>query len=288
MLRNLTARPVLALMVLAAGCVHKKSADAETVSLSSASGCATVALVGGRVLSWKDADGRELFFMPVRQWSENGDWSHGGMSICWPWFGRKGNDQSLIHGFGRNCRFALRSRRAVANGEEAVLGMKVAKSDNTLFPYDAEVELTVSLTDRLTLKLKTVNTGREPFKFSGGVQSYFPVEDYGKIMFFGMDNEEFAAVNGMDKAFKRASGDFGVRNLAARRTYTLTASGNNGIVVWTPGTVEPANRNLAPDDCPKFIVVGPSVRSAEGEITVDGGKAYEITYTLKKSVIEQK
>ena len=287
-MKSLTVKSALALMVLAAGCAHEKAADGDKIVLASASGSATVSLTGGRVLSWKDADGRELFFMPERQWSANGDWSHGGMSICWPWFGRKGDVQSLIHGFGRNSRFALRCRRPVANGEEVVLGVKVAKTDNAFFPYDAEVELTVTLTDSLTLKLKTVNAGREPFSFTGGIQSYFPVADYGKITFFGLDDAEFAAVNGMDKAFKRPAGGFGVRDSASGRTYSLSASGNNGIVVWTPGTVEPANRNLAPDDCPKFIVVGPSVRSAEGAIAIGAGEAYEMSYTLKTLAVERK
>ena len=59
-----------------------------------------------------------------------------------------------------------------------------------------------------------------------------------------------------------------------------SASGNSGLVVWTQGTVEPANRNLAKDDCPKFIVIGPSSRPAEGTVTVKPGESQELSYTL--------
>ena len=167
-------------LFIAAGCGSKTG---NSVTIASASGRVTVSLDGGRILSWKDANGSELFFMPAKQWSPNGDWSHGGTSICWPWFGRKGTEQSLIHGFARNRRFTLRARKTIPGGESVTLGLKVLKSDSAYFPYDADLELTVSLTDRLVLKLKTTNLGKEPFEIAEGFQTYFPVADYGKIVF---------------------------------------------------------------------------------------------------------
>ena len=264
-------------LFIAAGCGSKTG---NSVTIASASGSVTVSLDGGRILSWKDANGSELFFMPAKQWAPDGDWSHGGTSICWPWFGRKGTEQSLIHGFARNRRFMLRERKAVPGGESVTLGLKVLKSDSAYFPYDTDLEFKVSLTDRLALKLKTTNSGKEPFEIAEGFQTYFPVADYGKIVFCGVESKEFALVDGMDKAFKRLNGDFGFKDAASGREFKLNASGNTGLVVWTPGTVEPANRNLAKDDCPKFIVIGPSSRPAEGTVTVKPGESHELSYTL--------
>jgi glucose-6-phosphate 1-epimerase len=264
-------------MFALAGC---KASQEKIVSIASGSGSTTVSLDGARILSWKDANGKELFFMPAKQWSPDGDWSHGGTSICWPWFGRKGTEQSLIHGFARNRRFTLRARKTIPGGESVTLGLKVLKSDSAYFPYDADLELAVSLADRLTMKLKTTNLGKEPFEIAEGFQSYFPVADYGKIVFSGVEAKDFALVDGMDKAFKRLTGDFGFKDAASGREFKLNASGNSGLVVWTPGTVEPANRNLAKDDCPKFIVIGPSSRPAEGAVTVKPGESHELSYTL--------
>lgn len=268
---------VVAGMFALAGC---KASQEKIVSIASGSGSTTVSLDGARILSWKDANGKELFFMPAKQWSPDGDWSHGGTSICWPWFGRKGTEQSLIHGFARNCRFTLRDRKTVLGGESVTLGLKVLKSDSAYFPYEADLEVTVSLTDRLALKLKTTNLGKEPFEIAEGFQTYFPVADYGKIVFCGVESNEFALVDGMDKAFKRLTGDFGFKDAASGREFKLNASGNTGLVVWTPGTVEPANRNLAKDDCPKFIVIGPSSRPAEGVVTIKPGESHELSYVL--------
>ena len=256
------------------------TAPSRTVDVVGPGGRAVVDLQGGRILSWKTSAGEELLFMPRLTESAGGDWSHGGISVCWPWFGKKGDKASSIHGFARNRRFTLRAHKTIPGGESITLGLKVLKSDSTYFPYDADLELTVSLADRLTMKLKTTNLGKKPFEIAEGFQTYFPVADYGKIVFCGVEAKEFALVDGMDKAFKRLTGDFGFRDAASGSEFKLNASGNSGLVVWTPGTVEPANRNLAKDDCPKFIVIGPSSRPAEGAVSVKPGESHELSYTL--------
>lgn len=263
-------KSVVAAAVLAfAGCKSPKCACVgDEVTLVSPHGKAVVSLKGARVMSWTDADGREYFFMPEKIWSPAGDWSHGGMSICWPWFGRKGADQSLIHGFAKNAHFKLRGRQSIPGGESVTLGLRVDGAKSESFPHDVDLEITVAVTDVLSLKMKTVNLDDAPITITHGVQAYFPVEDYAQTVFFGVKRDDFAAVNGMDSAFAAGKSDFGVRNSKSGRGFRMKASGNSGVVVWSPGTVEPANRNLAADDCPKFIVIGPSARAKEGAITV--------------------
>lgn len=268
------------------GCaVENQKNEADTILVSSPSGSAVISLVGGRVMSWKDSKGADLFFMPCKQWSSDGDWSHGGTSICWPWFGRKGTEQRLIHGFARNKRFELRRRDSIPGGESVTLGLKVDGNSGDVFPYDADVELTISITGSLGIKLKTTNSGNRPINLTEGLQSYFKVSDYSKITFFGIDSNEFAAVNGMDKAFAITEKEFGFRNSVDGSEFRMKASGNSGVVVWSPGNVEPANRNLAVDDCPKFIVVGPSVRTAEGAIVLQPGQSHELDFEIRASSI---
>lgn len=274
-----TASAVAAALTLFATACTK--APDGTVALSSPSGSVVVSLDGGRLLSWKDAAGNELFFMPANPESPDGDWSHGGSSVCWPWFGRRGTDQSMIHGFARNNRFTVRDRKKIPGGESVTLGLKVSRTDNADFPYDADLELSVSMTKSLSVSMKTANTGDKAFEISEGLQTYFAVKDYGKITFQGVDAADFTAVHGMDKAFRRPVGGFGFRDDSSGMKFTMKATGNSGVVVWTPGTVEPANRNLAKDDCPKFIVIGPSSRAAEGIVTVKPGESREMTFSLE-------
>lgn len=267
--------------VVLTGCSREAARSGSEVELSSPAGRVKVSLKGGRILSWKDSGNKEVFFMPAKPESSDGDWSHGGISVCWPWFGRKGSDQSLIHGFARNLRFSVLDRKKAKEGESVTLSACIRKTDNAAFPYDATVKLTVSLFSDLTLKLETVNTGKEQFALTGGFQAYFPVSGYDGVVFTGIGDGDFAAVDGMDKAFLHKGGDYGFKDTRGGRI-RMSSSGNSGVVVWTPGTVEPANRNLAADDCPRFIVVGPSCREAEGVIAVKPEEASVLSFSIRR------
>ena len=262
------------------GCSSAKtSAGDQIVTLESRSGRVEIDLVGARILSWRVA-GKEMFFMPSNPQSPEGDWSHGGISICWPWFGKKGTAASSIHGFARNKTFTLQSRRTSAAGSSATLGLTLAAGEEPNFPYAASLELTFSLTDRLTVTMRTLNTGKEPFAFSGGFQPYFAVGSYKTVTLQGVKEADFAAVDGMDAAFPRRGDAFALTDASIGRKISATAKGNTSLIVWSPGSVEPHNRNLAPGDTERFIGLGPAFRAKEGAITLSPGQAHELVFEM--------
>ncbi|MBR5548143.1 MAG: hypothetical protein IKU71_00285, partial [Kiritimatiellae bacterium] len=111
------------------------TAPSRTVDIVGPGGRAVVDLQGGRILSWKTSAGEELLFMPRRTESAGGDWSHGGISLCWPWFGKKGDKASSIHGFARNRRLAVRHRDSDgAGGSSVTLGLSLAAGEDPDFP----------------------------------------------------------------------------------------------------------------------------------------------------------
>ena len=257
----------------------KTSSDARIVTLENPYGRVAIDLVGARILSWRMAD-KEMFFMPSNPQSPDGDWSHGGLSICWPWFGKKGTAASSIHGFARNKTFTLLSRRVSASGSSVTLGLTLAAGEEPDFPYATSLELTFSLTDRLTVTMRTLNTGKEPFAFSGGFQPYFAVGSYKAVTLQGVKEADFAAVDGMDAAFPRRGDAFALTDASAGRKISATAKGNTSLIVWSPGSVEPHNRNLAPGDTERFIGLGPAFRAKEGAITLAPGQAHELAFEM--------
>jgi len=262
------------------GCSSAKtSASDQIVTLESWSGRVEIDLVGARILSWRSA-GKEIFFMPSNPQSPDGDWSHGGLSICWPWFGKKGSAASSIHGFARNKTFTLRSRRTSAAGSSVTLELTQAAGEEPNFPYAAKLELTFSLTDRLTVTMRTLNTGKVPFAFSGGFQPYFAVGSYKAVTLQGVKEADFAAVDGMDAAFPRRGDAFALTDASVGRKISATAKGNTSLIVWSPGSVEPHNRNLAPGDTERFIGLGPAFRAKEGAVALSPGQAHELVFEM--------
>ena len=60
------------------------------VTLDTPVGHAEIALKGARVLGWSPTGDREMLRMRYKTYAdEPGEWSHGGICPCWPWFGGK-------------------------------------------------------------------------------------------------------------------------------------------------------------------------------------------------------
>ena len=262
--------------ILAAGGVGATS-PLRTVDIEGPAGKAILGIQGGLILSWKAASGAELLFMPRQPESSGGDWSHGGISICWPWFGKKGPAASSIHGFARNRRFTVLRRAPSA----VTLGLSLAAGEVADFPYAAGLELTVRMADRLEMTLRTTNCGDKPFTLTEGIQPYFVVGRYADVTLRGVKQEIFAVEDGMDAAFPRLGDDFGLADRGTGRELRMRAGGNTGVVVWSPGKVEPHNRNLEAGDTERFIGLGPSSRAKEGAISLAPGASHELTFSVE-------
>ena len=249
------------------------------VEIEGTAGRAVIDLQGGRLLSWKTASGTELLFMPRQPDSPNGDWSHGGISICWPWFGKKGPAASSIHGFARNRRLTVRRRDPAGNA--VTLGLFLAAGEDPDFPYAADLELTLRMTDRLEMTMRTTNKGDKPFTFTEGIQPYFAVSRYDDVVLRGVKKENFAAENGMDAAFPRLGDEVALSDRGFGRELRATLRGNTGVVVWSPGNVEPHNRNLEAGDTERFIGLGPSCRTKEGALSLAPGASHELVFVVE-------
>ncbi|MCQ2390566.1 MAG: hypothetical protein MJ240_04000 [Kiritimatiellae bacterium] len=226
----------------------------QTVVLEGHGGRVEVSLRGGRILSWRDAVGKEVFFMPRNPVSAGSEWSHGGLPLCWPWFGRR---DGVIHGFVRTRTFTLRELSDVPGGKRAVLGFALRAGEEKSFPYACDFELELTCTDRLQLVMRTKNLGTEKFSFTSGVHPYFAVSGYEAITVDGVEEKEFALANGTDKAFARRGESVSFMDKAWQRGVRLTSSGAASVVVWAPGNIEPANRNLAIGETERFFGFGP-------------------------------
>jgi len=258
------------LTAVAVGAEARSGAD-DVCVLSNALGRVEVSLTGARILSWRTAAGEELLFMPAQATSVGSEWSHGGIPLCWPWFGRR---DGVIHGFVRTKRFAVVRRTA----DGVLLRYALAAGEEPSFPHEAEVEVEVLLKDRLSLVLRTRNTGGTPFSFTCGVHPYLAVTDYGRLTFGGVEAEPFACVDGMDKAFaRRPDGVVSVVDKVSGLSLVQSVTGNSHVIVWTPGTVEPANRNLRPADMTKFIGFGPAFSKAAGAIDLKSGESHALS-----------
>ena len=276
------------------------SAGADSVKLETAQAMVDVSLQGGRILSFM-VKGDEVLWRPKAWRLEGEGWANGGLPLCWPWFGLKGPNPTNIHGFARSQVFTVRRKTLGLERCELVLGLSPNEVTRKRWPHDFDLEYRIVLTDRLRLELKTTNTGREPFQLTMGFHPYFSIGDRDRTTVTGTDGMRFCDSRvtteyssvwkgnmplkaSFDHVFvePRATASHTIVDPVRRRRIVLTSSGAARLVVWNPGTDEPAYANpepgeLALGDWRKFICVEPAILWQEAARTVAPGASHVLS-----------
>ena len=221
---------------------------------------------GATVASWKPEalKGREVFFM-----QKNEPWGkevHGGLPICWPWFGKR--EGYPKYGLARY----LKWRFVCRFGKDSVL-LETESSDDTMKVWPHQFKLRARLTvdgpDALTLKFKETNTGEQSYESAFGIHPYFAVANACEVMLDGerlprpWEIREFSADG---KAHE-------LRDCAGKVAYSVMSPGNDTWYVWNPGVERtPLCETLGPDEWRRFYCIGPFMRKP---ITLAPGETRE-------------
>lgn len=146
---------------------------------------------------------------PVLWLSENSDFEtgkaiRGGIPICWPWFGPHDTQGDFPkHGVAR-----LQGWDVVAGGMDgeqrafAELKLTPTEFSQPYWPHAFELIYRVSVGRELTVELTTRNTGKEPFRITEALHSYFSVSDVREISITGL--EDVACLDKVDGGQRKA------------------------------------------------------------------------------------
>ena len=279
---------------------HEGFAGYPEVVLAGKYGAAEVALLGGNVLSYRPTGHLPVLFRPAKRDYNRGDSFHGGIPVCWPQFGNRFSKDLPQHGFARKMVFEVRATEYTEEKTEVTLGLRADDETRKLWPHDFDLELTVTVSMKLNLKLVTKNTGSAPFAFSCGFHPYFLLRARDGATVKGLAGcTYFNGVTGT--ADERQSGDlamdretdhifslpaspkheFAILDPGLRRALALVSSGNTKAVVWNPGP-EGKLADFEPDDWRKFVCVEP-VSDWPGGGTLGPGEKHELLAAIQSA-----
>ena len=233
--------------------------DIEHVVLKGPKGArAVISTMGAKVLSYVPAGGREVFFRPITEPEGCAEWVHGGMPICWPWFGFNRGKEKGIHGYARTLLFSIKEHVQAAGGDSLTLTL-TPDSVKSVCPEDRlSLEMTFTLTDRLRIEMRTQNCGQQPVKLTCGLHPYFSIGERDRTTVVGTDglaycdtlqNDAQLSENGFnevqkgnlaltkvfDQVFTLKCGAYAVLDPVFGRRIDVTCSGCRKLIVWNPG-----------------------------------------------------
>ena len=277
---------------------HEGLAGYPEVVLSNKYGVAEVALLGGNVLSYRPTGHSPVLFRSSKRDYNRGETLHGGLPICWPQFGRLAIPGMSAHGFARVCVFDVRGTVYSEDMTEITLGLKSNEETRTLWPHDFALELKVSVSMKLNLKLTTKNTGKEPFAFSAGFHPYLLVRDRNATEIRGLEGCSFVDARVGEQAVQTGSfklnaaadhvftlkpelkHEFALLDPGLRRALAVVASGCNNAVVWNPGA-ESRPADCAADDWKKFVCLEPVTDWPSAAKTLAPGENHVLTAAIQ-------
>lgn len=262
--RLAAAMPVLAAFALL-------SASAQTIELSAGSSRCTVDLDGARIVSYRCA-GEEVLWNATPPQKSAPDWAHGGLPVCWPRFGVDAS--GVIHGVAWRRTFSLLERRDGADRSVAVLG---------LCDGDARLEVVVSLSDALSVEMRTTNAGTNEVLCSFGFHPYFRVSERSTTWVDGLDGLRFEddpsrprpergvwsgdvrIEESIDRIFQLPEGRrtaFRLHDALRRRNVVVECEGASHLNVWNPGAEKNCPGVVPGDEWRRFVCVEPVFMAA--------------------------
>ena len=271
------------------------------VALANQYGSAEVSLFGAQVLSYRPTGNFPVLYVPEKVEFGADKADHGGIPVCWPWFGKNGPEGSYGHGFARRSLWRVTGSEYSEDITEITLALDCTEETKKLWPYDFELQLKISVSMKLNMGLKTTNTGKEAFEITEGFHPYFLVRDRDAVTVRGLDGCPFCDARKTrvtdsvwtgdlvfnteyDHVFtvKQEKGEFAILDPGLRRAIAIASRGNAKLVCWNPGAVDLPDRNIGGEDWRKFVCVEPATLFKEdATVKIAPGESHELLMAIQ-------
>ncbi len=270
------------------------------VVLANQYGTAEIALYGANVLSYRPTGHAPVVFRPSRRDYRPGESFHGGIPLCWPQFGNRMNPDLPQHGFARTMPFEVRGTQYSEEMTEITLALTSSDETKKLFPYDFDLEVKITVSMKLNLRLTTKNVGKAAFEFTAGFHPYFLVRERDGVTVKGLDGVPYVQADMMtdhvqtgdlemttetDRVFALPAApkhEFALLDNGLRRAIALVGSGHASLVVWNPGP-DVAIPDFEADDWRKFVCVEPVTHWPKALKLLEPGEKHEFLVAIQAS-----
>ena len=273
--------------------IKKLSNGFEYLEIENSSATAKIALQGAHIFEYKRKMQDELFWLSEVSDFEFGKAIRGGVPICWPSFGLN-NPELPQHGFARTSLFeCISSEEIDLNTTEVQLRLTHSEESLKLWNYKFELVLKVTISDNLTIELKTTNKDNKEFKLTQALHSYFKLSDISNAVVKGLDNKpcfdaltnETNIQNGditfnqeFDKVFQKVDSEIILQD--KEKTISINNEGSSSVVVWNPWIEKCKRMSAMKDDAYKEFVCIESANAFEDFVILKFNQSYTLKVTI--------
>lgn len=228
---------------------HKKLPNGfEYIEVKNGVAEAKIALQGAHLFHYARVGKEPILWLSEVSDFEKGKAIRGGVPICWPWFGFNKDKALPQHGFARISMWEFVCSNEL-DEKTTVLTFKLTNSEKTLqiWHYKFELELRITISDKLTMELKTTNRDEKEFKLTQALHTYFAVSHISDVAILGLDKKPY--LNALTYKNEEQEGDITFNEEVDRvyqdvddeivlrdknREIHIKNQGSSSVVVWNP------------------------------------------------------
>lgn len=229
--------------------VHKKLTNGfEYIEVKNEAAEAKVALQGAHLFHYARAGEEPILWLSEASDFEAGKAIRGGVPVCWPWFGFNEDKTLPQHGFARTSSWEFVGSDEV-DAKTTVLTLRLTHDEKTLqiWHYKFLLELKITISDKLSMELKTTNLDDKSFKISQALHTYFSVSHISEVAIKGLGKKPYLDAltwkkeiqNGditfnqeVDRVYQEVDGEIVLSD--KNRTLHIKNDGSSSVVVWNP------------------------------------------------------
>lgn len=229
--------------------VHKRLADGfEYIEVKNSVAEAKMALQGAHLFHYARVGEEPILWLSEASDFELDKAIRGGVPVCWPWFGFNEDRTLPQHGFARTSLWEFMCVDEV-DAKTTVLTLRLTHDEKTLqmWHYKFLLELKITISDKLSMELKTTNLDENAFKISQALHTYFSVSHISEVVIKGLDKKPYLDAltwkneiqdgditfnQEVDRVYQEVDGEIvlGDKN----RTIHIKNDGSSSVVVWNP------------------------------------------------------
>lgn len=269
------------------------------LALQTPRGRAAVYLHGAHVAEFTPAEHEPVLWMSDHSEFAPGKPIRGGIPVCFPWFGAHPSDPSLPnHGIVRLHEWRVERVWKLDSG--AVAARFAFESDGEtqqVWPHDFFLQLTMSVADRLGVRLEVYNSGAEAFTVTEALHTYLGVSSVDEVWIDGLNNTEYVDTvpdsrprhtqhgtvefaQETDRVYLDTAAPCMLRDRGLDRTIRIDKRGSQSTVVWNPWVDKASRMPDFGDDEWQTMVCIETANALRNAVTVEPGS----THTMETEV----
>jgi glucose-6-phosphate 1-epimerase len=219
----------------------------EYIEINNTFASAKIALQGAHIFHYKRHNEDDILWLSEESDFKLGESIRGGIPVCWPAFGMSNPDLAQ-HGFARVGMWKIKERLELDEKTTQLrFILNETKESLSMWNYKFELELKVTISDKLTMELKTTNLDKKPFKLTEAFHTYFSVSDISDARVKGLDkklyfdalssktckqNGDITFKEEVDSIYQEINSE--ILLVDKNRTISINHKGSNSAVVWNP------------------------------------------------------